>query len=179
MAASGFGLGERGADSRGGTGASTKTVEAWTLAVSKDDKLLASGTQKGSVNLWALDGHKKQEILHQKLEGHAKSIRSLCFSADGSLLFTASDDMRVNVYDPEEVLEKEEDVQLEELGSGGHGASDLLLLSGRAGNGMVMSDALRVNVGGKLLTNYLREVVSYRQWHMMDEFEARPDVVLF
>lgn len=36
-----------------------ETVEAWTLAVSKDDKLLASGTQKGSVNLWALDGHKK------------------------------------------------------------------------------------------------------------------------
>lgn len=35
------------------------TVEAWSLAVSKDDKLLASGTQKGSVNLWALDGHKK------------------------------------------------------------------------------------------------------------------------
>lgn len=39
--------------------AQQKTVEAWTLAVSKDDKLLASGTQKGSVNLWALDGHKK------------------------------------------------------------------------------------------------------------------------
>lgn len=36
-----------------------RVVEAWTLAVSKDDKLLASGTQKGSVNLWALDGHKK------------------------------------------------------------------------------------------------------------------------
>ena len=38
---------------------SATAVEAWTLAVSKDDKLLASGTQKGSVNLWALDGHKK------------------------------------------------------------------------------------------------------------------------
>jgi Actin len=29
----------------------------------------------------------------------------------------------------------------------------------------------RVNVGGKLLTNYLKEVVSYRQWNMMDEFK--------
>ncbi|KAJ1399596.1 actin-related protein 6 [Ochromonadaceae sp. CCMP2298] len=28
----------------------------------------------------------------------------------------------------------------------------------------------RVNVGGKLLTNYLKELVSYRQWNMMDEF---------
>jgi hypothetical protein len=29
----------------------------------------------------------------------------------------------------------------------------------------------RVNIGGKLLTNYLKEVVSYRQWNMMDEFK--------
>lgn len=29
----------------------------------------------------------------------------------------------------------------------------------------------RVNVGGKLLTNYLKEIVSYRQWNMMDEFK--------
>lgn len=29
-----------------------------------------------------------------------------------------------------------------------------------------------MNVGGKLLTNYLKEVVSYRQWNMMDEFEV-------
>jgi actin-related protein 6 len=28
----------------------------------------------------------------------------------------------------------------------------------------------RINVGGKLLTNYLKEMVSYRQWNMMDEF---------
>ena len=28
----------------------------------------------------------------------------------------------------------------------------------------------RVNVGGKLLTNFLKELVSYRQWNMMDEF---------
>jgi actin-related protein 6 len=28
----------------------------------------------------------------------------------------------------------------------------------------------RVNIGGKLLTNFLKETLSYRQWNMMDEF---------
>ncbi len=28
----------------------------------------------------------------------------------------------------------------------------------------------RLNIGGKLLTNFLKELVSYRQWNMMDEF---------
>ena len=28
----------------------------------------------------------------------------------------------------------------------------------------------RINVGGKLMTNYLKEMISYRQWNMMDEF---------
>lgn len=38
-------------------------------------------------------------------------------------------------------------------------------------NGMVRGQAARrVNVGGKLLTNYLKEVISYRQWNFMDEF---------
>lgn len=34
----------------------------------------------------------------------------------------------------------------------------------------------RVNVGGKLLTNYLKEVVSYRQFNMMDEFRLMDQV---
>lgn len=33
----------------------------------------------------------------------------------------------------------------------------------------------RINVGGKLLTNYLKETVSYRQWNMMDEFQLMND----
>ena len=35
----------------------------------------------------------------------------------------------------------------------------------------------RMNVGGKLLTNYLKEVVSYRQWNMMDEFKIIDQVI--
>jgi hypothetical protein len=35
----------------------------------------------------------------------------------------------------------------------------------------------RVNIGGKLLTNYLKEVVSYRQWNMMDEFKLMEQVM--
>ena len=34
----------------------------------------------------------------------------------------------------------------------------------------------RVNVGGKLLTNFLKEIVSYRQWNMMDEFKLMDQV---
>lgn len=34
----------------------------------------------------------------------------------------------------------------------------------------------RLNVGGKLLTNYLKEIVSYRQYNMMDEFKLINDV---
>lgn len=34
----------------------------------------------------------------------------------------------------------------------------------------------RVNLGGKALTNYLKELVSYRQWNMMDEYALVDDV---
>ncbi|VDC01837.1 unnamed protein product [Peniophora sp. CBMAI 1063] len=37
-------------------------------------------------------------------------------------------------------------------------------------NGVVQWSAVkRIDVGGKLLTNHLKELVSYRQWNMMDE----------
>lgn len=37
-------------------------------------------------------------------------------------------------------------------------------------NGKVFLPGVRrINVGGKLLTNYLKEIVSYRQWNVMDE----------
>ncbi|KAL7680266.1 putative Actin family [Plasmopara halstedii] len=37
-------------------------------------------------------------------------------------------------------------------------------------NGKVyLPGLIRINVGGKLLTNYLKEIVSYRQWNVMDD----------
>lgn len=39
------------------------------------------------------------------------------------------------------------------------------------------SDAeTRLDVGGKLLTNHLKELVSFRQWNMMDETYIVNDV---
>ena len=34
----------------------------------------------------------------------------------------------------------------------------------------------RIDIGGKLLTNHLKELVSYRQWNMMDETYIINDV---
>eukprot|EP00752_Nemacystus_decipiens_P005877 g5311.t1 len=72
-----------------------------SVAFIPDNKYVASRGLEGLVNIFDVKHwrHLQQEKVHQKLEGHAMPIGSLCFSADGSLLFTASDDMRVNVHD--------------------------------------------------------------------------------
>ena len=41
---------------------------------------------------------------------------------------------------------------------------------------VVRAAVRRVNLGGKALTNYLKELVSYRQWNMMDEYFLVDDV---
>ena len=41
---------------------------------------------------------------------------------------------------------------------------------------VLRSGIRRVNLGGKALTNYLKELVSYRQWNMMDEYVLMDDV---
>ena len=44
-------------------------------------------------------------------------------------------------------------------------------------DGRVLRNGVRrVNLGGKALTNYLKEMVSYRQWNMMDEYVLMDDV---
>lgn len=32
-----------------------------------------------------------------------------------------------------------------------------------------MTASHRIDIGGKLMTNYLKEIVSYRHWYMMDQ----------
>ena len=41
---------------------------------------------------------------------------------------------------------------------------------------VVRAAVRRVNLGGKALTNFLKELVSYRQWNMMDEYFLVDDV---
>jgi hypothetical protein len=38
------------------------------------------------------------------------------------------------------------------------------------------TQTVRLNVGGKLLTNYLKEILSYRQLNVMDEFDLVTNV---
>lgn len=58
------------------------------MEVSKNDKLLTSGTQKESVNIWALDGHKKVSlpciILNRSVVGfRSPAAKGMCRSRNG------------------------------------------------------------------------------------------------
>ena len=65
-----------------------------STAFSKDLKLATAGID-GFVNIFDIN---TQQIVH-KVEAHALPIRSVVFSPDGNLFYTASDDRHVSVYD--------------------------------------------------------------------------------
>lgn len=65
-----------------------------STAFSKDLKLATAGID-GFVNIFDIN---TQQIVH-KVEAHALPIRSVVFSPDGNLFYTASDDRYVSVYD--------------------------------------------------------------------------------
>ena len=44
------------------------------------------------------------------------------------------------------------------------------------GNRIVSTAVCRLNLGGKALTNILKEKVSLRSWNMMDEFYVLDDI---
>jgi WD repeat-containing protein 61 len=65
-----------------------------STAFSKDLKLATAGID-GFVNIFDIN---TQQNVH-KIEAHALPIRSVSFSPDGNLFYTASDDRHVSVYD--------------------------------------------------------------------------------
>lgn len=62
---------------------------------SPDGKYIASGAIDGIINIFDVAAGK----VAQTLEGHAMSVRSLCFSPDSQMLLTASDDGHMKLYD--------------------------------------------------------------------------------
>lgn len=71
------------------------TAKVNSVAYSRDGKLLASGSDDGSVILWSLPSHK--QIV--QLKGHLNRVTSVAFSADGKLLASGSGDRTVNLWD--------------------------------------------------------------------------------
>lgn len=119
-------------------------LEAWSLALSPHDKFLATGAQRGAVNIWDAEAKKKMASLTHGSRGsfvmsvafsplvdqlqvagsskdgsiavydvqaetldhrfsdndaHSMPVRSVAYSPDGRLLYSASDDMRIHLYD--------------------------------------------------------------------------------
>lgn len=72
----------------------TDNKQILSTAFSIDGKLACAGID-GVVNIFDMN---TQQIVH-KLEAHALPIRSIAFSPEDDLLYTASDDRQANVYD--------------------------------------------------------------------------------
>jgi WD40 repeat protein/tetratricopeptide (TPR) repeat protein len=67
----------------------------WSLACSSDSKLLAAGSQVGSVHLWELPSGR----LRATLRGNSAGVRSVAFFPDGQTLATANDAGEVKLWD--------------------------------------------------------------------------------
>ena len=72
----------------------TENKQILSTAFSIDGKLATAGIG-GVVNVFDMN---TQQVVH-KLEAHALPIRSIAFSPEGDLLYTASDDRHVSVFD--------------------------------------------------------------------------------
>ncbi|XP_060859009.1 protein FAN-like isoform X1 [Metopolophium dirhodum] len=72
-----------------------------SLALSVDNKLLATGTNVGEIFLWSFFDYS----FIQQLPGHADSVNKMCFSRDCSKLLSCSDDCCFKVFDSDSGLE--------------------------------------------------------------------------
>lgn len=77
------------------TSAESTQLVCLIIPQSPDGKYIATGAIDGIINIFDVAAGK----VAQTLEGHAMSVRSLCFSPDSQMLLTASDDGHMKLYD--------------------------------------------------------------------------------
>jgi len=84
-------------DGGGGGGGDKRDAEVWTIALSPNGKIVASGSFDGKVRLW--DVEMKKVIA--KWIGHTQPVKSLCWSVDGERAVSGSNDTTIRVWDVE------------------------------------------------------------------------------
>ena len=72
------------------------------LAVSPDQRLLATASWDGTIGLWPLDASGEATFL----TGHKSGVNDVAFSADGDLLYSASTDGTIRTWDLKRHVEK-------------------------------------------------------------------------
>ena len=67
----------------------------YSVAVSMDGQMVASGHRSGAVRIWDSRSHR---LVGEPLRGHSETVTSLCFSPDSRWLVSGSVDKRVRVW---------------------------------------------------------------------------------